>query len=249
MKKYLYLLTAIILMASVQTVFAQKTKLMNKQQFNDNITETNNVKPQKGQSVKVPKYVDLGPPSGTLWATFNIGASAPEEAGLFFAWGETKPKDNYTWTNYQHCDGTYLTMNKYCTDDYYGTVDGKTQLEPADDAATVLLGKGWSMPTKEQFEELVYNENKYTTCTITTQNSVQGLLVTSVINDASIFLPIGGFLTCLFLGWYVPKQVVKDEFTNWGTLGSGFFNIYILLVRYVCPLAILAIFLHQFNLI
>ena len=64
-----------------------------------------------------------------------------------------------------------------------------------------------------------------------------------------IFLPVGGFLTCLFLGWYVPKQVVKDEFTNWGTLGSGFFNIYILLVRYVCPLAILAIFLHQFNLI
>lgn len=193
MKKYLYLLTAIILMASVQTVFAQKTKLMNKQQFNDNITETNNVKPQKGQSVKVPKYVDLGLPSGTLWATFNIGASAPEEAGLFFAWGETEPKDNYTWTNYQHCDGTYLTMNKYCTDDYYGTVDGKTQLEPADDAATVLLGKGWSMPTKEQFEELVYNDNKYTTCTITTQNSVQGLLVTSVINDASIFLPIGGY--------------------------------------------------------
>lgn len=192
MKKYLYFLTAIIFMASVQTVFAQKTKLMNKQQFNDNITETNNVKPQKGQSVKMPKYVDLGLPSGTLWATFNIGATAPEDAGKYFAWGETEPKDNYTWTNYQHCDGTYLTMNKYCTDDYYGTVDGKTQLEPADDAARALLGNGWSMPTREQFHELVFNDN-YTTCTETTQNGVPGLLVTSKIYDTSIFLPIGGY--------------------------------------------------------
>ncbi|HBN46755.1 MAG TPA: sodium-dependent transporter [Prevotella sp.] len=64
-----------------------------------------------------------------------------------------------------------------------------------------------------------------------------------------IFLPIGGFLTCLFLGWFVPRQVVRDEFTNWGTASGRFLGIFLFLVRYVCPLAILCIFLHQFNVI
>ena len=60
-----------------------------------------------------------------------------------------------------------------------------------------------------------------------------------------IFLPIGGLLTCLFIGWYVPKKLVKDEFTNWGTTRGIFFGAYYFLIRFVCPLAILAIFLHQ----
>lgn len=64
-----------------------------------------------------------------------------------------------------------------------------------------------------------------------------------------IFLPIGGFLTCLFIGWYVPKKLVKDEFTNWGTLSGKLFNVYYFLVRVVCPLCILGIFLHQFGVI
>lgn len=64
-----------------------------------------------------------------------------------------------------------------------------------------------------------------------------------------IFLPIGGFLTCLFLGWFVPTKLVKDEFTNWGTLSGSFFGIFLFLVRFVCPVAILCIFLHQFNVI
>ncbi|MBP7767846.1 MAG: sodium-dependent transporter [Prevotella sp.] len=64
-----------------------------------------------------------------------------------------------------------------------------------------------------------------------------------------VFLPLGGFLTCLFLGWYLPRDLVRDEFTNWGTLSGRFFGVYIFLVRYVCPLAILGIFLHQFGLI
>lgn len=64
-----------------------------------------------------------------------------------------------------------------------------------------------------------------------------------------IFLPVGGLLTCLFLGWYVPKKIVKDEFTNWGTIRGTFFGVYYFLVRYVCPLAILMIFLHQFNVV
>lgn len=60
-----------------------------------------------------------------------------------------------------------------------------------------------------------------------------------------IFLPIGGFLTCLFIGWYVPKQIVKDEFTNWGTVSGRFFAVYLFVVRFICPLAIAAVFLHQ----
>ena len=64
-----------------------------------------------------------------------------------------------------------------------------------------------------------------------------------------IFLPIGGFLTCIFIGWSVSHKVVRDEFTNWGTLRGRYFHFYIFLVKYVCPLAILFIFLHQFGLI
>lgn len=63
------------------------------------------------------------------------------------------------------------------------------------------------------------------------------------------FLPIGGFFTCLFIGWYIPKKLVKDEFTNWGTVSKRFFGVYLFLVRYICPLAILAIFFHQFGVI
>ena len=64
-----------------------------------------------------------------------------------------------------------------------------------------------------------------------------------------IFLPTGGLLTCLFLGWYVPKHIVKEEFTNEGTLRGRFFGIYLFAVRYVCPICILLIFLHQFGVI
>jgi transporter len=64
-----------------------------------------------------------------------------------------------------------------------------------------------------------------------------------------IFLPIGGMLTCIFIGWYVPKKIVKDEFTNWGTLKGSVFEIYYFLIRFVCPLAILAIFLHQLGIV
>ena len=64
-----------------------------------------------------------------------------------------------------------------------------------------------------------------------------------------IFLPIVGFFTCVFIGWFVPHKIVHDEFTNWGTLRGRFFHFYIFLVKYVCPLAILFIFLHQLGLL
>ena len=64
-----------------------------------------------------------------------------------------------------------------------------------------------------------------------------------------IFLPVVGFLTCIFIGWFVPHKIVRDEFTNWGTLRGRFFHFYLFLVKYVCPICILFIFLHQFGLI
>ena len=64
-----------------------------------------------------------------------------------------------------------------------------------------------------------------------------------------IFLPIGGLLTCVFLGWVAPKQIVRDEFTNWGTLRGTFFGLFLFCVRFVCPVSILLIFLHQLGLV
>jgi NSS family neurotransmitter:Na+ symporter len=64
-----------------------------------------------------------------------------------------------------------------------------------------------------------------------------------------IFLPIVGFLTCIFIGWFVPHKIVRDEFTNWGTLRGHYFHAFLFLVKYVCPVCILFIFLHQFELI
>ena len=75
----------------------------------------------KGSWPEVPhEWVDLGLPSGTLWATCNVGANAPEEYGDYFAWGETEPKEVYSWTNYKWCNGDYNTMTKYCSNSDYG---------------------------------------------------------------------------------------------------------------------------------
>ena len=132
------------------------------------------------------EYVDLG--LSVKWATMNIGANSPEEYGDYFAWGETTPKDTYTWENYKWCKGSEDTMTKYCTDSDYGTVDNKTVLEPEDDAAHVNWGGTWRMPTYDEYRELVDK------CTWagTTQNDVEGLLVTGP-NGNSIFLPGAGF--------------------------------------------------------
>ncbi len=64
-----------------------------------------------------------------------------------------------------------------------------------------------------------------------------------------IMLPVGGFFTSLFVGWYIPKRIVHDQFTNWGTLRGTFFGVFLFCVRYVCPICILLIFLHQLGAI
>ena len=66
---------------------------------------------------------------------------------------------------------------------------------------------------------------------------------------ANVMLPLGGMLTCLFVGWYIPRQVAQSEFTNGGVKNGRFFNVYLFAVRYVCPLCILLVFLHQLGII
>ena len=87
------------------------------------------------------EYVDLGLPSGTLWATCNVGATAPEEYGDYFAWGETtgynSGKTTFNWSTYKYCNGDYDKLTKYCNKSSSGTVDNKTTLDPEDDVAHV----------------------------------------------------------------------------------------------------------------
>lgn len=137
-----------------------------------------------------PDYVDLGLDSGTLWATKNVGASTPEAYGNYFAWGEIDWKGEYSWSNYTHCNGTYNTLTKYCTQSHLGVVDNKTTLEAGDDVAFLSSGGMGKIPSRAQCEEL-FNLAK-TTTTWTVMNGISGLLVTSKVNGNSIFLPAAG---------------------------------------------------------
>lgn len=162
------------------------------------------------------EYVDLGLPSGTLWATCNVGANSPEEAGEYYAWGETDEKQDASWETYKWCKGTATSIFKYCTDSSYGTVDNKTILDPEDDVAHVKWGGNWRMPTRDEIEELIDN------CTRewTVYNGVNGHLVTGP-NSNSIFLPAAGRLrsgTNLdnsgSYGYYWSATLVEDNSGN-----------------------------------
>jgi hypothetical protein len=136
------------------------------------------------------EYVNLGLPSGTLWATCNVGASSPEDYGAYFAWGETQLKDVYNWSTYVYCHGTGTTLTKYCNNSSYGYngfTDNLTTLLSVDDAATANWGADWRMPTSEEWSELQDNTN----AAWTMQNGVYGWLFTAT-NGNSLFLPAAG---------------------------------------------------------
>ena len=138
------------------------------------------------------EYVDLGLPSGTLWATCNVGANAPEDYGDYFAWGETTTKGIYVWDTYKYVGGYDAEMTKYCYDSFYGYkdfTDTLTTLQMGDDPAAANWGEGWCIPTKAQWEELLNN----TTHQWTTRNGVKGRLFTSKKNGQSLFMPAAGY--------------------------------------------------------
>jgi len=196
------LLTAMLLfVAGIQAVKSQKIVLhmAGNQTFECSISQLDSIT-FVGDDLIIEEeheWVDLGLPSGTLWATCNIGANSPEEYGDYFAWGETKPKEKYTWDTYIYYAGLNdigETMTKYCTDGnfgYNGFTDNMTELLPEDDAATINWGNGWQMPDVEQCRELINEE--YTNTLWTTQNGVNGRLITSKSNNNSIFLPAAGY--------------------------------------------------------
>ena len=141
-------------------------------------------------SVEIPnptishEFVDLGLPSGTLWATYNVGALRPEETGHLLSWGEILPKEVYDWPNYRYGDIINDSFVMY----KYHPLDSLTILEPTDDAATAYWGTEWRMPTREEWDEL-YLKTEFIW---TTLNGVEGRLLTG-LNGNSIFLPTTGY--------------------------------------------------------
>ncbi len=133
------------------------------------------------------EWVDLGLPSGRLWATMNVGATLPSEVGGYFAWGETEEKEVYTWDNYKWADSDTL-LSRYCRDSIDGVVDSLGALVAGDDAARQRMGGRWRMPTLREAFEL------YQQCSWQAENrdGQAGFRVTGT-NGNSIFLPMAGY--------------------------------------------------------
>ena len=179
--------------------------------------------------------IDLNLPSGTLWATMNVGASKAEDYGDYFAWGETtgykSGKTNFTWGTYAHCQGSNNTLTKYCfkSTDVYGTIDNLTELEEIDDVAYVKWDSNWRIPTLAQLIELF--DSRELTIEWTTLNGVYGRKFTCKTNGNSIFLPAAGSVSNTSLNnvgengnyWsrtlntsYIPTQALRQFFYSGG---------------------------------
>jgi hypothetical protein len=150
------------------------------------------------------EYIEMG--LSVKWATCNVGATKPEEYGDYYAWGETEPKTDYSWSTYKYCNGSISTLTKYCKNSRYGNngfTDTKTTLDPDDDVAHVKWVGSWRLPTKKEQDELLNS------CTWTWYNSgntefngVAGYKVTSKVSgytDRSIFLPAAGYRDVTYL--------------------------------------------------
>ena len=164
--------------------------------------------------------VDLGLPSGIKWASCNVGATSPERYGNLYAWGELTTKEDYSWSTYKYANGTNKTLTKYCNDSTYGNngfKDNKTTLDLEDDAAHAIWGGSWRVPTDAEVAELLNN------CTWiwTTQNNVNGYLVTSKTNSNSIFLPAAGYfygtkLRNVGIRGYYWSASLDGDYPNYG---------------------------------
>lgn len=155
------------------------------------------------------KFIDLGLPSGILWAETNIGAETEADEGNFFAWGETDmtQKASFGWDSYKF--GTSASdLTKY------NSTDGKTVLDQEDDAAYVNWGSSCRMPTMEEFEELRNPDNctwSWATWKTSSGSSIKGYRITSTTNGNVIFLPAAGYY-------------LKDKFLCQGTNGYYWTN-------------------------
>ncbi len=141
--------------------------------------------------------IDLGLPSGTLWASANVGAKSPYDIGMYFSWGDSTIKDAFTWENYKYFLGyikqdeyfTYPRLSKYVCHKRLGSIDNKSYVEPSDDPAATILGYDWETPSYEQQQELFRH------CRIE-KTSVKGVSGYTIYgpNGNSIFLINTGFI-------------------------------------------------------
>ena len=154
------------------------------------------------------EYVDLGLPSGTLWATCNVDANTPEDGGGAYAWGETELKEDYSWDTYKWATGRPTkdnhTITKYCDRNGYGSIDGKMTLDAEDDVAHVKWGGSWHIPTDAEWQELMDNCN----AEWIRQNNVRGYRFTAS-NGNSIFIPVGEYR--------YSSEVVSNDFEYWSS--------------------------------
>lgn len=165
-----------------------------------------------------PQYeaVDLGLPSGIKWANMNVGATSPEDTGLYFTWGSI---EGFTKDSGRYCDGSRQSERMW-TGPYskeHGSELGDSQNIPVSeyfDAARKNMGKPWRMPTKAEMVEL--HNSAYTTWTWTQRNGMNGYLVVSKVNGNSIFLPAAGCFDSEFYdlgnyGYYWESDFSDEE--------------------------------------
>lgn len=142
----------------------------------------------------LPVAVDLG--LSVKWANTNLGATAPEEYGDYYAWGEIENKKDFSWKSYKWAIiyPTYYSLSKYNYDGEYGTVDNKRVLDAADDTAHVKLGGKWRMPTRSEVDELVSTStNSSYKWEWKSLNGHPGWSVTYLAKNQSVFFPAAGF--------------------------------------------------------
>lgn len=159
------------------------------------------------------EYVDLGLPSGALWATEDVSVNG----SVFFSWGETVPKESYTVATYKYCAGADSTLTKYNSEASCGNngfIDGLTELQPEDDAARVNWGGNWCTPTWDEWQELYDNCNWET---ITAEDGTTVFVATSNINGVQLFFPAAGAMqgtNMLYAGkgaYYWASSVIGDN--------------------------------------
>lgn len=159
------------------------------------------------------EFVNMGFPSGTLWATCDIGASSPEQRGYEFAWGEISPKAEYSWNNY-----TYGTVASDSSMTKYNSRDKLITLELEDDAAHIYMGGSWRMPTADEAEEFL----QYTTRKITETPTDKRVVFTSKINGNTITFSLGfniwtnsRYPTTSY-SYKAYSLIMKNESNSWG---------------------------------
>ena len=214
----------------------------------DNIAKDEVETKRQGFTVngKVGKYtyVDLGLPSRTLWATYNLGAQLPHEYGEYYAWGETKPKNLYDQVTYKFFQrysetGPYFwaQYSKYVCSKEHGTPDFKLSLDSEDDAAAVNWGLQWQTPSIVQFDELITYCTWFYKDIVVDGRTITGVVGKSNLNGNTIYFPLADFkykqipLSYLSIYYWASELAVDNDGSgtdyyafnfNMVTSGGGF---------------------------